>query len=188
MRIRFAVVSRILKNDRAAVRAVKTIQQFVLFIIYNIICYIIFIIYYSSDPPSSLINESICLVGKGRLKERCGLEPRTNFFRLRNRQKLVRIRFENIRYIWTHSQECFTNKKPRHKCLKWFTNNTVSKQWLLIQTNTLRLFYDPLSNVKRSAQSGASISVLLASVNWRACYVVLTDWKEIASVTLYTSE
>ena len=35
---------------------------------------------------------------KGRLKERLGLEPRTNFFRLRNRQKLVRIRFENIRY------------------------------------------------------------------------------------------
>jgi len=30
---------------------------------------------------------------KGRLKERCGLEQRTNFFRLRNRQKLVRIRF-----------------------------------------------------------------------------------------------
>jgi hypothetical protein len=34
---------------------------------------------------------------KGRLKERCGLEPRTNFFFcLRNRQKLVRIGFENI--------------------------------------------------------------------------------------------
>ena len=32
-------------------------------------------------------------VRKGRLKERCGLEPRTNFFRLRNWQKLVRIRF-----------------------------------------------------------------------------------------------
>ena len=32
-------------------------------------------------------------VRKGRLKERCGLEPRTKFFRLRNRQKLVRIRF-----------------------------------------------------------------------------------------------
>ena len=31
---------------------------------------------------------------KGRLKESCGLEPRTNFFfRLRNRQKLVRVRF-----------------------------------------------------------------------------------------------
>ena len=31
---------------------------------------------------------------KVRLKERCGLEPRTDFFfRLRNRQKLVRIRF-----------------------------------------------------------------------------------------------
>jgi hypothetical protein len=38
---------------------------------------------------------------KGRLNERCGLEQRTNFsfFRLRNRQKLVRIRFENIRYL-----------------------------------------------------------------------------------------
>jgi hypothetical protein len=35
------------------------------------------------------------------LKERCRLEPRTNFFffRLRNRQKLVRIRFENIWYM-----------------------------------------------------------------------------------------
>jgi hypothetical protein len=43
--------------------------------------------------PSPNIIQSICLVGKGRLKERCGLEPRTNFFRLRNRQKLVRIRF-----------------------------------------------------------------------------------------------
>ena len=31
---------------------------------------------------------------KGRLKETCGLEQRTNFFfRLRNRQKLMRIRF-----------------------------------------------------------------------------------------------
>ena len=56
--------------------------------------YIIFIIYYSSDSPSSLVTESVCLVVRGRLKERCGLEPRTNFlFRLRNRQKLVRIRF-----------------------------------------------------------------------------------------------
>ena len=37
---------------------------------------------------------------KGQLKEKCGLEPRTNFFfRLSNRQKLVRIRFENIRAI-----------------------------------------------------------------------------------------
>ena len=40
----------------------------------------IFIIYYSSDSPSSLITESVCLVGKGWLKERCGLERRTNFF------------------------------------------------------------------------------------------------------------
>jgi len=80
-------------------------------------------IYYSSDSPSSLITESlsvtqsllhtrrvsritikalvtsniiqsVCLVCKGRLKERCGLEPRTNLlFFLRNRQILVRIRF-----------------------------------------------------------------------------------------------
>jgi hypothetical protein len=44
---------------------------------------------------TSNIIQSVYLVGKGRLKERCGLEPRTNFFffRLRNRQKLVRIRF-----------------------------------------------------------------------------------------------
>jgi len=66
-------------------------------------------IHYLSDSPSSLITESLsitqsllhtrcvsritvkalitsniiqsdCLVGKGRLKERCGLEPQTNFF------------------------------------------------------------------------------------------------------------
>ena len=60
-----------------------------------------FIIYYLSNSPSSLITESVTLVGKGRLKERCGLEPRTDFFfRLRNRQNLVRIRFENIRYLF----------------------------------------------------------------------------------------
>jgi len=39
------------------------------------------------------IIQSVCLVGKGRLKERCRLEQRTSFFRLRNRQKLVQIRF-----------------------------------------------------------------------------------------------
>jgi len=42
---------------------------------------------------TSNIIQSVSLVGKGRLKEMCGLEPQTNFFRLRNRQKLVRIRF-----------------------------------------------------------------------------------------------
>jgi len=70
------------------------------------ITYIIFIIYYSTDLASSLITEplsvtqsllhtgrvslvtvnalvtsniiqSVCLVDKGRWKERCGLEPRT---------------------------------------------------------------------------------------------------------------
>jgi len=54
-----------------------------------------------SDLPSTLITESVCLVGKGRLKERCGLEPRTVFFLLRNRQIIVRIRFENIWYVVT---------------------------------------------------------------------------------------
>ena len=67
---------------------------YVYYLYYYIIYYIIFIIYYSSDSPSSLINESVCLVGKGRLKEKCGLDPRTNFFRLRNQQNLVWIRFE----------------------------------------------------------------------------------------------
>ena len=104
MRIKFAIVSWISKNDRAAVRALRTIKYntvlfYLLFIILYNILYNIYN-YYSSDSPSSLITESVYLVGKGRLKERCGLEPRTNFFfRLRNRQKLVRIRFENIRYL-----------------------------------------------------------------------------------------
>ena len=78
--------------------------------------YIIFIIYYSSDSPSSLITESlsvtqsllhtrrfsritvkalvisniiqsVCLVGKGRLKEWSGLEARTNFFSFKKSAK-----------------------------------------------------------------------------------------------------
>jgi len=73
-------------------------------------------IYYSSDSPASLITESlsvtqsllhtrrvsritvkalvtsniiqsVCLVGKGRLKERCGLEPRTNFLSFKKSAK-----------------------------------------------------------------------------------------------------
>ena len=77
---------------------------------------IIFVIYFSSDSPSSLITEwlsvtqsllhtrrvsrimvkalvtaniiqSVCLVGKGRLKERCGLEPRTDFFSFKKSAK-----------------------------------------------------------------------------------------------------
>ena len=47
---------------------------------------------------------------KVRLNERCGLEPRTNFFfRLRNRQKLVQIRFHNIRYI-LDKDKCYNTK------------------------------------------------------------------------------
>jgi hypothetical protein len=49
---------------------------------------------------TSSIIQSVGLVGKGRLKEKWGLEPRTFFFfRLRNRQNLVRIRFVNILYF-----------------------------------------------------------------------------------------
>jgi len=44
-------------------------------------------IYYSSDSLSSLITESVCLVGKGWLKESCGLEPRTNFFSFKKSAK-----------------------------------------------------------------------------------------------------
>ena len=73
-------------------------------------------IYYSSDSPSSLITEplsvtqsllhtrrfswitvkalaisniiqSVGLVGKGQLKERCGLEPRTNSFSFKKSAK-----------------------------------------------------------------------------------------------------
>ena len=60
---------------------------------------------------TSNIIQSVCLVGKGRLKERSGLESRTNFFFfcLRNRHKVVRIGFENIRYITPKlSSACYT--------------------------------------------------------------------------------
>jgi len=33
------------------------------------------------------IIKSVCLVGNGRLKERCGLEPRTNFFSFKKSAK-----------------------------------------------------------------------------------------------------
>ena len=33
------------------------------------------------------MTESVCPVGKGRLKERCGLEPRTDFFSFKKSAK-----------------------------------------------------------------------------------------------------
>jgi hypothetical protein len=81
MRIRFAVVNWILEKWKRCCTCHRTIQyNNLLFYLLFIIYYTIFIIYYSSDSPSSLITESVCLVGKGRLKERCVLEPRTNLF------------------------------------------------------------------------------------------------------------
>jgi len=124
------------KNDRAAVRAVRTIQYnnflfYLLFIILYNIYNLLFIrlavithnwivnrhyhLHLHYRPPTechlrircgafvplavkwplhtrhvsritvkalvtSNIIQSVCLVGKGRLKESCGLEPRTNFF------------------------------------------------------------------------------------------------------------
>jgi len=112
------------KNDRSAVRAVRTIQY------NNLLFYLLFIILYNiynllfttlavitHNPiairhPVTIISccafvplavkwpldtrrvsrisvkvlgassiiQSVCLVGKGRLKGRCGLEPRTDFF------------------------------------------------------------------------------------------------------------
>jgi hypothetical protein len=35
---------------------------------------------------------------KGRLKERCGLEPQTKLISFKKSAKLVRIRFENVQY------------------------------------------------------------------------------------------
>jgi len=116
------------KNDRAAVRAVRTIQcnnllfhlLFILYNIYNLLFIRLAVTTHnwiaihhpvtqslsslsspssshrmsSSDPSKALLMQLItvkalvtsniiqlvCLVSKGRLKESCGLEPRTNFF------------------------------------------------------------------------------------------------------------
>jgi len=87
-----------LKNYRAAVRAVRTIRS------NNLLFSLLFIILYNIRNLlfirlAFITHEWINLhLGKWRLKESCGLEQRTNFFRLRNRQKLVWIRFENILY------------------------------------------------------------------------------------------
>jgi len=107
------------KNDRAAVRAVRTIQYnnllfIILYNIYNLSFTALAVITHNSIAirhPVTIIScgafvplavkwrlrtlrvsritvkalvtsniiQSVCLVGKGRLKERCGLEPRTNF-------------------------------------------------------------------------------------------------------------
>ena len=129
------------KNDRAAVRAVRTIQyNNLLFYLLFIIYYTIYTIHYSTHWPPSLspiaighpvtaiscgpfvqlavkwplgtrrvsriavravltysIDRWVCLVGKGRLEERCGLDwgrigLGADWFG-------VRIRFEDIRYI-----------------------------------------------------------------------------------------
>jgi hypothetical protein len=125
LQIRFTVESWILKKWQSCCTCRKnnTIQQFIiLFIIYNTqrVSWIMV-----KALVTSNIIQSVCLVGKGQLKERCGLEPRTNFFfRLRNQQILVRIRFEKIRYIlYSHSTileiTCFSwNWKDQYHVLK----------------------------------------------------------------------
>jgi len=85
------------KNDRATVRGVRTIKYnhllfYLLFIIlyniYNLLFirlavithnWIVFRHPVTQALVTSNIIQSVCLVGKGRLKERCGLEPRNNF-------------------------------------------------------------------------------------------------------------
>jgi len=76
------------KNYRAAAHAVRTLQYntIIHYFIYDLSCYIIFITYYSSDSPSSLITESLSVtqslssLSSSLPSHRCGLEPRNNFF------------------------------------------------------------------------------------------------------------
>jgi len=68
---------------------------------------------------TSNIMQALCLEGKGRLKERCGLEPRTNIFRLRNRQKLMRIRFWcglDYRIYGTLKLQCTVSLRKHNSC------------------------------------------------------------------------
>ena len=88
---------------------------------------------------TSSIIQSVCLVGKGRLKERCRLEPQTSFFfRLRNRRNLVRIRFgcgldSKIYGIWnilspianTYWTRWWPLSRPKHVILLTTDNKLV---------------------------------------------------------------
>jgi hypothetical protein len=68
----------------------------------------------------SNIFKSVCLVGNGRLKEICGLEPRSNFFLFKKSAKLVRIRFENIRYSFFNlCIECHIAHLETKFCRGW---------------------------------------------------------------------
>ena len=66
---------------------------------------------------------------KGRLKERCGLELRTNFFfRLRNRQKLVRIGFGcglDSTIYGISDKSCTENQKTHFKFGKFLFRKIV---------------------------------------------------------------
>jgi len=130
--------------------------------------YVIFIIYYSSDSPSSLINvslsvtqsllhtrrvsritvkalvtsniiQSVCLAGKGRLKERCGLELPTNiFFRLRNRRKLVWMRFG-----------CGLDSRIYGKCtvFSWFSYVVTNYAYDATSFSRLNITFDTIALV-----------------------------------------
>ena len=80
---------------------------------------------------------------KGRLKERCGLEPRTNFFHLRNWQKLVWIRFENIRYLFPHclvDSMIFGKKVVQNtKCVFWYSLWLLSAKFLILKFSKMLL-------------------------------------------------
>jgi hypothetical protein len=83
---------------------------------------------------TSNIIQSVCLVGKGRLKERRGLEPRTDFFLFKKSAKIsadwigvriglgcgldwgadwigVRIGLENIRYVFRWTSHAATDRR-----------------------------------------------------------------------------
>ena len=88
------------KNDRAAVRAVRTIQY------NNLLFYLLFTILYNIYNLlfirlAVITHNWISLsCRQGTVEGKCGLEPRTNFFSFKKSAKILRIRFENIRYIY----------------------------------------------------------------------------------------
>jgi len=89
------------KNDIAAVRTARTKQYnnllFYLFIILYDILYNIYSLLFIR--PSVITHNWINLPCRQGTVEGKVLIRTANYFRLRNRQKLVRIRFENIRYL-----------------------------------------------------------------------------------------
>ena len=105
--------------------------------------------------PSTLITESLSVtqslssVSSPSSSHRCGLELYSNFFHLRNRQKLVRIRFENIWYIWV---PIFTSILLQHNIARPHSANatiTVIHKLNLGKNNIWALIFKLWKNQRR---------------------------------------